>query len=182
MSAALPEVMPQDLPASTPLRILPIPESGPPALSVVPSPDPTTSRTPSFVQGSLAVDFGQSDQDPFFGPQATSTADLPESRAWVTSMSQAIIEAMAGTRSTAQLVRWMTPEVYAMVVRRAAVATRRGIRPGRRAMVRSVHLCEPADGVLEACAVIVDRGRVRAMALRLTGVDRRWLVTALQLG
>nr|WP_162529402.1 Rv3235 family protein [Segeticoccus rhizosphaerae] len=48
--------------------------------------------------------------------------------------------------------------------------------------MRSVHLCQPVDGVVEACAVVLDGGRVRAMALRMSGVDHRWLVTALQLG
>lgn len=174
MSAALPEAQP--------LRILPIPESSPPALHLVPPAETTLPGPSRFVQGSLAVDFRQVEQDPYFGPQAAATTDLPAAHAWVTSMSQAILEATTGARSASQLIRWMTPEVYAMVSRRAGVAARRGIQPGRRAVVRSVHLCEPADGVLEACAVVLDRGRVRAMALRLSGVDRRWLVTALQLG
>ena len=30
--------------------------------------------------------------------------------------------------------------------------------------------------------MVVDSGRVRALALRLVGMDRRWLVTELQVG
>jgi aerobic-type carbon monoxide dehydrogenase small subunit (CoxS/CutS family) len=48
--------------------------------------------------------------------------------------------------------------------------------------VRSVRLCEPGDGVAEACAVVIDGARVRALAMRLVGLDGRWLVEALQVG
>ena len=52
----------------------------------------------------------------------------------------------------------------------------------RRAVVRSVRVCEPADGVAEACAVVLDGGRVRALAMRLVGMDGRWRIEALQVG
>lgn len=64
----------------------------------------------------------------------------------------------------------------------AAVATRRPRGLRRPAVVRRVRVQEPADGVVEACAVIVHQDRVRAMALRLRGLDGRWIVTALQVG
>jgi len=78
-------------------------------------------------------------------------------------------------------MRWTTPEVYSAVARRNAVSGRRAI-VARRAVVRRVRTCEPADGVVEACAVVVDNGRVRALAMRLTGVDGRWVVSELQVG
>jgi hypothetical protein len=52
----------------------------------------------------------------------------------------------------------------------------------RRAVVRGVRVCEPADGVAETCAVVVDGARVRALAMRLVGVDGRWRIEALQVG
>ena len=58
----------------------------------------------------------------------------------------------------------------------------RGVPAGRRAVVRSVRVCEPADGVAEASAVVVDGGRVRAVAFRMVGLDGRWRVEALQVG
>jgi hypothetical protein len=36
--------------------------------------------------------------------------------------------------------------------------------------------------VVEASAVVVARGRVQAVALRLEGQDGRWRMTALELG
>jgi hypothetical protein len=89
---------------------------------------------------------------------------------------------MAGVRQPPQILRWTTPEVYAVVARRGAVSARRGTPATRRAVVRSVRVCEPADGVAEACAVVLDGGRVRALAMRLVGMDGRWRIEALQVG
>ena len=58
----------------------------------------------------------------------------------------------------------------------------RGRPPPEGRRVRRVRVCEPADGIVEACAVVVSHGRVRALALRLEGLDGRWLVTALTIG
>jgi hypothetical protein len=96
-------------------------------------------------------------------------------------MAQALIEVMSGARPAPQVIRWTTPAVYSAVARRNAVSGRRQIL-ARRAIVRQVRICEPADGVVEACAVVVDNGRVRALAMRLTGVDHRWVVSELQVG
>ena len=162
-----------------PVQFRPIPRSTPRRLRSVPRLEPAPEQ---FVQGTLAVDFQHRGEDPVFGPQATGTLDLPDARPWVTRLAQAIVETTAGLRPPTQLLRWMTPELHAVVSRRAAVAARRGPAQGRRAVVRSVHLCEPSDGVVEAAVVVLDGNRVRAMALRMSGVDHRWLVTALQLG
>jgi len=180
--------------AAAPLRARPIPDPSPPvladaALEPAPAPDST------FVQGTLAFSLATVD-DEFFGPQPTAARDLPDPQTWVTNLAQALVEVMSGTRPAPQVIRWTSPEVYSAVARRSAMAARRQAvrhtaggsspgspsRPGRRAVVRRVRICEPADGVVEACAVVVDSGRVRALALRLVGMDRRWLVTELQVG
>lgn len=175
MSAA-----PQEVPApGRHLRILPIPESAPPPV------DPATllaRRSSPYVQDSLAVDFRHCGEDPDFGPQATPTALLPDAQRWVVRMAQAVLETVSGARAPAQLVRFTTPEVHASLSRRSAAARRRSRAPGRRTAIRRTRLCHPADGVVEAAVVVVDNGRVRAMAMRLSGVDGRWVITALQLG
>jgi hypothetical protein len=162
-----------------------IPELSPPII------DPRTATLPDpspFIQGALAMDFrgdygtAQDLEDrEDFGPQRTFSRDLPEPQAWVRHMAQALVEVMSGARPAPQVIRWTTPEVYSAVARRNAVSGRRAI-VARRAIVRRVRICEPADGVIEACAVVVDNGRVRALAMRLTGVDRRWVVSELQVG
>lgn len=145
-----------------------------------------SARAEAYVQDSLAVDLVNASDAQLFGPQATPRADLPEPVEWAGQIAQAIVEVMSGVRLSAQVVRWTTPEVYAVIARRGAVAARRRsasprVRP-QRARVRSVRVCEPADGVAE-CSVVVGEGdRVRAMALRLVGQDGRWRVEALQIG
>lgn len=141
---------------------------------------------PAYVQDSLAMDLAAASDEQLFGPQSTSRVDLPDPGAWAGQIAQAIVEVMSGLRPAPQVVRWTTPQVYAVIARRGALAARRRAANPRalaqRAMVRSVHVCEPADGVAECSVVVSEGSRVRAMALRITGQDGRWRVEALQIG
>ncbi|GAA1254521.1 Rv3235 family protein [Oryzihumus leptocrescens] len=162
-----------------PVRVRPIPECSPPPID--PEQLQVAETAPAWDQGMLAVEFHGADES-WFGPQPTSSRDLPEPQQWAGHIAQALVEVMSGTRPAPQVIRFTAPEVYSAVARRSAVAGRRGVVSGRRAVVRRVLVCEPADGVAEACAVVVDHDRVRALAMRLTGLDHRWMVTALQVG
>lgn len=134
-------------------------------------------------QTALALDFRYRDDEADFGPQPSSTVTLPDPRPLVERLSQAVMEVVSGQRPPAQLIRHFAPNVYSVVARRGLVAARRHDGGSRRpAIVRRVRVCEPADGVIEACAVVVAHGRVRALAMRLEGVDGRWVVTAITIG
>ncbi len=142
-----------------------------------------------FVQHALDLDgdgTGEPDDERLFGPQPTSSVDLPDPRPVAARLGLALAEIMAGLRSPAQVVRWTTPEVHAVLARRASTVARRAAtssgRPTPRPRIRvlRVHVCRPADGVAEASVVLEDGPRVRAMALRLTGMDGRWRVEVLQ--
>jgi hypothetical protein len=112
-------------------------------------------------------------------------AGLPDPHAWAGTLAQAVVEVLAGDRPVAQLLRWTTARIYTELGRRAAVAGREctAVRAGRaRAVVRRVHVFQPAEGVAEASAVLSDGRRTRAMALRLQSDGGRWLCTALELG
>ena len=176
-------------PRLRPLRIRPAPRHRPPGLADTEWWPETDGDDPRYVQGALAVDFDSLTDEQLFGARPTRRDDLPDPREWAGHIAQALVEVMAGSRPAPQLLRWTVPEVYAVVARRAAVSARRAAGEGRRgapapgrAVVRSVRLCEPADGVAEASAVVVDGGRVRALAFRLVGLDGRWRVEALQVG
>jgi hypothetical protein len=118
-------------------------------------------------------------------PAATLTgrADLPDPRQWAARLAQGVLEVAAGARPSSQLWRWTTQEVLDDIRRRSRPATlldsqrRRAQVP---ALVRSVRVCEPADGVVEATAIVAGRLRTRALALRLEGLNGRWLCTALE--
>lgn len=165
------------------VRLRPAPTTDPvasgPDWAAEPRPRETTS---DYVQGSLAVDFRRDAYDSFFGPQATSTADLPDPAAWARRMIQAVLEVCDGSRPAEQLGRWLDRDVHDRVARRGALARRRGGRRHGPPVVRALHTCHPADGVCEVAAAVRSEGRVRALALRLSGVDGRWLITALELG
>lgn len=167
------------------VRLVPAPVAEPPAEGLdwhgPRSADPDQPET-GYVQGSLAVDFRRSVHDSYFGPQATGTAALPPAELWARKLIQAILEVCEGNRSADQLTRWLAPDVRERVARRGVLARRRTRRPHRTPVLRVVRLCHPADGVCEVAAVVRWGGRVRALALRMSGVDGRWLITALELG
>ena len=160
-----------------PLRVITMPDPRPAPIS---SEEAFRPLTPSpYVQDSLALDFSR--ERPF-DRQWTPRRDLPDPAPMVRQLVQAYVEIMAGLRPAAQVARWSAPEVYDVLCRRSVVAARRPKSTQRRPVVRRVRVQEPADGVVEACAVIVEHDRVRALALRMTGIDRRWVVTPLQIG
>lgn len=139
-------------------------------------------RMSGYVQSCLAVDFRTANEDAYFGPQATLTSQLPEPAGWVRAMVAALLESMSGARAPQQFARSMTRDLYEALCRRHAVAHRRGAATGQHSWVRKVTVCQPADGVAEASVVVHHAGRVRAIALRISGVDGRWLITAFELG
>ncbi len=56
----------------------------------------------------------------------------------------------------------------------------KGRRPVRPAFsIGSVSIFEPRDGVVEAVVIVRGKARVRAVALRLEGLDSRWRATAI---
>jgi hypothetical protein len=171
------------------LRHLPVPDTEPP-LEPVPEPDPPWQRPrrpPSGVQGVLTLVVGGAEPEPEpddvdFGPLPTSTSDLPDAVRWARQMVQVIAEVLCGQRPATQLLRWTVPEVYDQVRSRTPARHRPGAAPARGPRVGTVRVCEPADGVAEAAAVVHGAQRARAVALRLEGLDGRWRVTVFQAG
>ncbi|WP_265447674.1 Rv3235 family protein [Flexivirga meconopsidis] len=135
-----------------------------------------------YSQPTLRVHLRAADLDPMFGPQATQRAALPDPEPWLRQLAAAMLECMTGVRAPSQIARWVSPLVLERVNRRNVIARRRGAHPIAPPRVRKVHVCEPDDGVAEASIVVHHQGRVRALALRLVGVDGRWMVTAMELG
>jgi hypothetical protein len=157
------------------LRIVPAPDTRPPIISA----DEAYSYRPTpYLQDALAIDFGEPD----LPDRQVRREDLPDPEPFVARMAQAFVEVMAGIRPAPQVVRWTSPQVYDILARRSFVAARRPDGAQRRAVVRKIRVQEPAPGIVEACAVVVHHDRVRALALRLTGFDRRWVVTDLHVG
>ena len=168
-------------------RRLPMPVCEPPLAG---EPGAVTSTAPlvSAGQGVLALNLKNPRRtgldESFAAPRPTPGSDLPEAQQWGRRYVQVLLEVLAGQRPTTQLLRWSSTDVYAVLQRRAALGARlrRAGTAARPPVVRSVRTCAPRDGVTEAAAVVVDSGRVRAVALRVEGWDGRWRVTALEMG
>ena len=125
----------------------------------------------------------QIDED-FFLAQPARRAELPDPELLVTNLARCILEVLAGARDLEQVNRWVTDDVYATLLHRTVLAERarrvKGITASRPALtVLNTHLSEPRDGIIEATVIIRNPIRVRAVAIRLEGLDRRWRATAI---
>jgi hypothetical protein len=124
------------------------------------------------------------EDDAVFAAQRTPRQELPSPKVFGGRLVQALSEATAGERPLAQLSPYLSRAVYHRLERHFASTVRGTGSSGQdnRANVRSVHVCEPSDGVAELAAVVRRGGRMAAIALRLEGVDGRWQCTALHIG
>lgn len=127
---------------------------------------------------------GRLDAEDFFGQQPASTRSLPDPRPLLENLTRCVVEILAGARDLEQIARWVSDDVYRVLLKRVVLASRarqvRGeaaTRPGF--ALGSVRVCEPRDGVVEAVVVVHSRTRSRAVAIRLEGLDRRWRATAI---
>ncbi|HET9658554.1 MAG TPA: Rv3235 family protein [Kineosporiaceae bacterium] len=179
-------------PAGAPrLRRLPVPVSQPrAALRVVRDDGPPIppAQTVLALPLPLGVIPDADTGDDFAARRRTPGHALPDPADWARQFVQAAIEVTTGLRPASQLVRWTTDEIRTRLARRAELARRMSRRAAPRAQsaqpstVRSTRVCIPRDGVAEACAVVSDGVRFRAVALRMEGLDGRWRVTSLELG
>jgi hypothetical protein len=117
-------------------------------------------------------------EDEEFEVVRTGRQGLPAPQGRAVVLVRAILEALAGDRPLTQLSRWVSEDVYADIESTVCPGTPRTWA----ATVRRVIVTEPADGVAEVAAVIQRGLRSTALALRLEGLDGRWVVTALHLG
>ena len=121
--------------------------------------------------------------DEYFDYQPCSTRDLPDPTPLVENLTRCVIEVLLGAREVEQLARWVTEDTYLHLARRS-IAARRARALRRQPVTRAdydvgpVIVTHPADGVVEATAVVRSTGRTRAVAMRLEGLDARWRATA----
>ena len=108
----------------------------------------------------------------------------------IRSTVQASMEVLAGIRPVHQLARRLDPRCLATLQHRASLIRRELARSSspslarlhKNSVVRSVRVCEVAPGIFEACAVVIDDVRARAVAIRLERSKEVWRVTELVIG
>lgn len=114
------------------------------------------------------------------GPGGPPPAELPDPDRLCGAVVLAAVEALGSTRPLAQLVRWVTPEVFEAL---ADAVRPPGTGPQRqRPVIRSARVCRVSPAVTEGAVVVHDGDRVRAAAVRMEVRRGNWRVTALQIG
>lgn len=102
----------------------------------------------------------------------------------VRTLVQALCEVLSGTRPAVQLTALVSPSVLAALRSNAGTGPWRSSdgSTGPRPAVRSVHVQETSDGVLDICAVVRRGPRHHALALRMRRRRTRWEATTVQVG
>jgi hypothetical protein len=116
------------------------------------------------------------DEDPMFGHQATPRSALSDPGTYGSRFLRSVLEVLARRRPLQQLLPCTTEDVYEELT---AQLYRTSLADWSTAAVRTMRVSEPADGIAEITGVVAQTSRVRAVALRLEGIDRRWRCTHL---
>jgi hypothetical protein len=115
----------------------------------------------------------------------TAPTPLPDPTSLCCAVVRAAIEVLRGERTVHQLTRWVTPQIYDTLARRARLALD---APGhveasaRPVTIRRARVMRLGTEAAEATVVVDDGGRVRAAAARLEARRGAWRVVALEIG
>jgi|GEM_PF-661586 len=117
-------------------------------------------------------------------PLAPTTAvPLPDPTAMCCAVVRAALEVLRGERTVGQLARWVSPEIYETLARRARLVADAGVESATRPVtIRRARLVRIGEEVAEGTVVVDDGNRVRAAAARLEARRGTWRVVALEIG
>lgn len=117
--------------------------------------------------------FGE-DFDPEFAPEPTSAEDLPDITELMSQFMHNVLEIWAGRRSASQVQAMCHHLIFAEIQRTAGQQKVLG-------RIRKIKLTQPLDGICESAITVRYGDRMRVVAIRFEGLDKRWLCTALTL-
>jgi len=117
--------------------------------------------------------FGE-DFDPEFAPEPTSAEDLPDITELMSQFMHNVLEIWAGRRSASQVQAMCHHLIFAEIQRTAGQQKVLG-------RIRKIKLTQPLDGICESAITVRYGDRLRVVAIRFEGLDKRWLCTALTL-
>lgn len=203
MSAALtldalaPELERLPLPARPALRVTPAPDVDlpfdderispqlPPGQDTLPLPfEPAHAAAPALRLVATGAEALNAMVAPTAAPPTLPARSPVLPRPDVRMLVQALCEVLSGTRPAVQLTAAVSPSVLAALRSSAGAGPWRspdgGVGP--RPAVRSVHVRETSDGVLDICAVVRRGRRHHALALRMRRRRTRWETTTVQVG
>ena len=119
------------------------------------------------------------ESDEYFGAQFTSSKELGDPGPVLTFLAQAVIETIAGIRDIEQCSRWLSDGVYQQLKQKSAASSKARAQSQSRSMrpnlaIGKISQFSPRDGVIEGVVIVHNRGRARAVAIRLEGYNGRW--------
>jgi hypothetical protein len=107
-------------------------------------------------------------------PQPTPSERLPSLSQWIPTLAMSVLEIWAGRRQPMQIADKCHRVTYSEIQKRMGMLKEVG-------RVKSIHICEPLDGLCEAVIGVAFKERYRSLAIRAEGVDGRWLCTEIDL-
>jgi hypothetical protein len=116
--------------------------------------------------------------------ESASSAESPNACDFLESLTQCVLEVLAGVRDIDQLARWVSDDVYKNLSKRVVLSSRARQVKGQRSMRPSFSigrtlLSEPLPGVIEAVVIVHGKARTRAVALRIERFGARWRASAI---
>jgi hypothetical protein len=117
--------------------------------------------------------FGE-EYDPEFAPEPTSAEDLPDIKELTSYFMHNVLEIWAGRRSASQVQALCHHLIFADLQRTAGQQKVLG-------KIRKIKVTQPLDGISESAVTVRYGDRLRVVAIRFEGLDKRWLCTALTL-
>lgn len=112
--------------------------------------------------------------DPDFAPNPSPLADLPNIERWTLTYVVSALEALASRRSIQQVARSTHRFTYNTLIKR--VGSLKEVPK-----IRKIHRHQPIEGVVEVTVTLAFKERVRVLAARFEGVDRKWLCTEFEI-
>ena len=157
------------VPAAPPARLLRC--LGDPTVATVDVTDPTAARVPQHVVRGRPLG------------RPTTPVPLPDPTALCCAVVRAAVEVVRGERTVGQLARWVSPEIYEALARRARlVADGPGETPARPVAVRRARVRRSGDGGAEGAVGGRAGARGGAGAGGLEARRGAWRVVVLEIG
>ena len=112
--------------------------------------------------------------DPDFAPNPSPLSELPNIERWTLTYVVSVLEILAGRRSVQQVARSTHRFTYNSLLKQ--IGNLKEVPK-----IRKFHRHQPIEGVVEVTVTLVFCERVRVLAARFEGVDRKWLCTEVEI-
>lgn len=112
--------------------------------------------------------------DPDFAPNPSPLIELPNIERWTLTYVVSVLEILAGRRSVQQIARSTHRFTYNSLLKKIGMVK-------EVPKIRKFHRHQPIEGVVEVTVTLIFSERVRVLAARFEGVDRKWLCTEIEI-